>query len=66
MNTIGDLNDIIPNTCSPKETALIEIAYSGRAKGVIALKDRDFILVGAKMLRATLSSTIYKQDCFRS
>lgn len=46
MNTIGDLNDIIPNTCSPKETALIEIAYSGRAKGVIAPKDRDFILVG--------------------
>ena len=46
MNTIGDLNDIIPNTCSPKETALIAIAYSGRAKGVIALKDRDFILVG--------------------
>ena len=46
MNTIGDLNDIIPNTCSPKERALIEIAYSGRAKGVIALKDRDFILVG--------------------
>ena len=46
MNTIGDLNDIIPNTCSPKETAFIKIAHSGRAKGVVVIKDRDFILVG--------------------
>lgn len=46
VNTTGDLNDIIPNACSPKEIELIEIAYSGRAKGLVAIKHRDLIPVG--------------------
>lgn len=42
----GDLNDIIPNACSPKETELTEVADSGIAKGLAAVKDRDPIRMG--------------------
>lgn len=45
-NTVGDLIDIIPNACSPKETELIEIADGDIAKGLVAMKDRDLIPMG--------------------
>lgn len=50
MNTIGDLTDIIQNTCSPKEIQLIEIAYRGTAKSLVSMKDRDLTVLGFKRL----------------
>lgn len=48
MNAVGDLNDIIPNACSPKEIRLIE-----RVKGLVATEGTDLISVGFKRLSCT-------------
>lgn len=53
MDTVGNLNDIIPNACSPKETQLIQSACSGTANGLVARKNRALTLMGLKKLFCT-------------
>lgn len=48
MDTVGNLNDIIPNACSPKETQLIQSACSGTANGLVARKNRAFNTYGSQ------------------
>lgn len=68
MNATGDLNDIIPNACSPEEIELTEIADSGIAKGLAAVKDKDPILMGFKRLFCTgyvFASSLFLPSCIK-